>query len=209
MRTQKLLAALTKEAERLYPADGVRYAGPLALSEKNGDIPAVILFVSEAPGLKGAGSTGIPFFTRRNEQSANRFAKLMLTLGADCDSERGWQGHGIFVTDVVLRNPVERGRNGFRNRRLTRGEVRSSLSLLSEQIKLVKPRVVVAVGKQACRALSDLLSCRVAIDGQFYDVPGEKFKVVGCPHPSPHNNARPDLLARQEAIFNKLRSYLR
>ena len=202
------LEQLVRVADRLYPCDGKYYAGPLALSQKNGDIPARLLFVSEAPGLKGAGSTGIPFFTLRTEQSAVRFAKLMGLLGADCDAERGWRGHGVFVTDVVLRNPVESGRNGLKNRGLTRAEVRSSLGLLREQIALVRPRVVVAVGKQACRALSELLGVGVKIDGRFKDAPGRDFKVVGCPHPSPYNNARPNLLAVQEKVFRRLASML-
>lgn len=202
------LKRLIRIAEQLYPCDGKRYAGLLALSPRNGDIPASVLFVSEAPGLKGAGSTGIPFFTLRNEQSANRFAKLMMKIGADCDAKQGWCGHGVFVTDVVLRNPVETGRNGLRNRGLTRAEVKASLGLLRNQIGLVRPRVVVAVGKQACRALSELLACDVKIDGVFHDVPGEDFTVVGCPHPSPRNNARPHLRVVQEEVFGKLAVFL-
>ena len=52
------IADLIAEGERLYPAHDTRYAGPLALSQKNGDIPSRILFVGEAPGLKGAGENG-------------------------------------------------------------------------------------------------------------------------------------------------------
>ena len=205
-----LLDNLVSEAEVLYPADGEQYAGPLALSAKNGDIPARIMLIGEAPGLKGAGSTGIPFFTYKNEQSANRFAKLMLRLGADCDFERGWRGHRIFVTDVVLRNPVERGRNGsLRNRGLTRSEVRGSLKLLEKQIDLVRPELLVGIGKRACQALSELLEIPITIDGLLHDLPRDQLKVVGCPHPSPHNNARADLLAIQEKVFQQLADYLR
>ncbi len=183
------LSQLISEAEKLYPKDGRRYAGPLALSAKNGDIPAAILFIGEAPGRLGAGSTGIPFFTRQNEQSANRFAALMATLGADCDGENGWRGHGVFVTDVVLRNPVQQGARGLKNRPLTRNEVKASLELLRRQIALVRPRIIVALGKKACRALSMLFDCEPTIDGCVHEVEGESFRLVGWLVPS--NRQRP------------------
>jgi uracil-DNA glycosylase family 4 len=167
------------------------------------------MFVGEAPGLKGAGATGIPFFTLRNEQSANRFAKLMSALGADCDQEQGWQGHGVFVTDVVLRNPVERGNGGgLKNRGLTALEVRESLGLLGRQVDVIRPRVIVALGRKACQALSKLYPCPLDIDGVFHQPRGKTFKLVGCPHPSPHNNARKEMLALQETVFGQLRKML-
>ncbi len=201
------LSQLISEAEKLYPKDGRRYAGPLALSEKNGDIPADILFIGEAPGRLGAGSTGIPFFTRQNEQSANRFVALMAHLGADCDGENGWRGHDVFVTDVVLRNPVQQGARGLKNRPLTRDEVRVSLELLRRQIVLVRPRMIVALGKKACRALSMLFDCELTIDGCFHEVKGESFRIVGCPHPSPLNG-QARLRVVQEEVFRKLRTSL-
>ena len=199
------LSQLISEAEKLYPPDGRYYAGPLALSEKNGDIPAAMLFIGEAPGRLGAGFTGIPFFTRQNEQSANRFAAFMAQLEADCDGENGWRGHGVFVTNVVLRNPVQQGTRGLKNRPLTRDEVKTSLELLRRQIALVRPRIIVALGKKACRALSMLFHCELTIDGCFHEVNGESFRIVGCPHPSPLN-VGPRLRATQEVVFRKLRT---
>ena len=51
MSAETVLAQLVQEAEALY-ADAKRYAGPIALSERNGDIPASILFIGEAPGRR-------------------------------------------------------------------------------------------------------------------------------------------------------------
>lgn len=161
-----MIAELIKEANKIYQ-DNNRYAGPLALSDKNGDIPAKIFFVSEAPGRLGAGATGIPFFSLKNEQSAKRFGILMAKLGIDCDVNRGWKGHNVFVTDVILRNPVEPGANGLRNRRITNYEIKLSLGLLQKQIELVNPEIIVAVGKKAAEALSELSDCKIEIDGKF------------------------------------------
>lgn len=201
------LEQLVSEASKLHPNDGRRYIGPLALSQKNGDIPASVLFVSEAPGLRGAGSTGIPFFSLQNEQSALRFGKLMAMLGVDCDMGNGWRGHGIFVTDVVLRNPIRQGRRGFTNRSITSAEIQEAIGLLGRQIALVRPKIVVGVGQKACRALAGLFSCDVTIDGRFHRV-ADGLTLVGCPHPSPHNNRRKDLLKIQELLFRQLQRYV-
>jgi uracil-DNA glycosylase family 4 len=194
-------------ADKAFPNDGVNFSGPLALSPKNGDIPSNIIIIGEAPGRLGAGHTGIPFFSTRNEQSAARFSKLMAELGADCDAENGWQGHGVFVTDVVLRHPVRMGKKENINRGTTKAELRASLELLRLQIALLLPRVIVALGRKACWAVSELYEREVKIDGQFHQISG--IEIVGCPHPSPHVTSKKNLVKIQDEVFETLQSRLR
>jgi len=207
MSDARKLGAIIRHARKLFPNDGKRYRGPLALSVRNGDVPSAIMFVAEAPGRLGAGSTGIPFYSERGARSAKRFADLIGRLGADCDSQNGWQGHDVFVTDVVLRAPMY-SPGDRRNRGISRREINASLPLLKEQIGVVRPRIVVALGAKACRALSTLFGCEVGIDGRIRSLPRKGLDLVGCPHPSPQNMGELRFVRIQDRVFRKLFTYL-
>lgn len=112
------------------------------LSEANGRPGAAVLFVGEAPGRLGADRTGVPF---HGDQSGRRFEALLAAAG--------WTREEVFVTNAVLCNP--RAPHG-RNRPPTRGELANCRQHLLDTLRVVDPRLVVALGRRALEALGAL-----------------------------------------------------
>jgi len=110
------------------------------LSTQNGSLRANVLFVAEAPGRLGADRTGIPLF---GDRAGHNFGDLV------CCS--GLKRRQIFVTNAVLCNP--RDQRGS-NRRPTSDEIKNCSVHLRELVKIIKPRVIVSLGKTALFSLS-------------------------------------------------------
>jgi DNA polymerase len=109
------------------------------LSHANGPCDAQVMLVGEAPGRRGAGRTGAPFF---GDRSGDRL-DLLLTAA-------GWSRGSLFITNAILCNPLsERGTN----RPPTQTEIANCSSWLARQIDVVNPRLVVALGAVALRGL--------------------------------------------------------
>jgi uracil-DNA glycosylase family 4 len=106
----------------------------------NGAPGARVLFVGEAPGRYGADRTDVPF---HGDRSGQRFERL---LGVT-----GWSRGEVFVTNAVLCNP--RSADG-RNRSPNHAELANCRRHLVDTIEVVGPRVVVALGGWALRALA-------------------------------------------------------
>lgn len=117
-----------------------RMAHSHILSSLNGPVGARVLFVGEAPGRLGAGRTGVPF---HGDESGRRFEAFLGTAGLS----RG----EVFVTNAVLCNPLSTEGN---NRRPTTVELKRCLPFLRQQVEVVDPAVVVALGQVALSALS-------------------------------------------------------
>jgi len=109
------------------------------LGAANGNQGAQMLFVAEAPGRLGADVSGIPLY---GDQTGHNFQALL--------DHAGIQRHDIFITNALLCNPRDDfGRNGTPTRR----EICNCANHLCRTIEIVQPRLVVALGNVALRAL--------------------------------------------------------
>lgn len=101
-----------------------------------------ILFINERPGPKACESGYITFENR--DESAKRFKKLFIqTFGLNYRNR-------IFITNAVIWCPLT---EPFRNYPPTHSEVKDGSKLLRDQIKKINPKVIVAMGRHALRAL--------------------------------------------------------
>jgi uracil-DNA glycosylase family 4 len=109
------------------------------LGPGNGTVVAWVMFVAEAPGRLGADRSGVPLSGDRTGQN---FAALLAEAGMDRSE--------VFVTNAVLCNPRDgSGKNAPPSVR----EIRNCSTHLAGTISIVRPRVVVALGMVALRAL--------------------------------------------------------
>jgi DNA polymerase len=112
------------------------------ISRSNGPTPADVMLVGEAPGRRGAGRTGLPF---SGDTSGQRLERLLAAAG--------WSRESVFITNAVLCNPTDAA---GRNRPPTRLEIARCSHWLADQLSLVDPRLVVALGTVALKALSNI-----------------------------------------------------
>jgi uracil-DNA glycosylase family 4 len=104
-------------------------------------VPA-ILFVGEAPGRFGADRTGVPF---SGDRSGTFLRELIAELGLDVERD-------VTITNIVKCNPRDDRGN---NRTPTPREVATCRPHLENELRLLRPRVIVPLGALACRALLD------------------------------------------------------
>lgn len=103
-----------------------------------GAAPATVAFVGLAPGRFGGDRTGIPF-------SGDRSGDLLRRMIRACDLRR------VFITNLVRCNPRdERGRNRDPDSR----EIANCREHLAAELALVRPRIVVCLGRVAWRELA-------------------------------------------------------
>jgi len=104
----------------------------------DGAIPAEIAFVGLAPGRFGGDRTGIPF---DGDRSGDRLREMIRQAGLS----------RVFITNLVRCNP--RDQRG-RNRDPDAAEIANCRSRLLAELALVRPRVVVCLGRIAWHALA-------------------------------------------------------
>lgn len=119
------------------------------LSELNGSLDALVLFVAEAPGRLGAERTGIPL---SHDRSGKNFERLLECAGLSRDD--------VFITNAVLCNPRD---SRDRNRPPSPTELQNCASHLRQQLDLVSARIVVTLGVTALRALDDVEPHRLSL----------------------------------------------
>jgi uracil-DNA glycosylase family 4 len=110
------------------------------LSGSVGSLDAKIMFIGEAPGRRGADSSGIPF---HGDRAGNNFEALLEFSGLNRSD--------IFVTNAVLCNPKDsKGNNAPPNKT----EVKNCSAFLRRQIELVNPKIVTTLGGTALNAVN-------------------------------------------------------
>jgi uracil-DNA glycosylase len=126
---QKLLDAIAKEIRDHVPCgfDICEQATNLVPGE--GSATAAVMLVGEAPGAK-EDESGRPFVG-----GAGKLLDRLL-------EEAGLQRSDVFITNVVKARPPG-------NRDPTAAEVRHHLPWLEQQLALIRPRVIVPVGRHA------------------------------------------------------------
>ena len=103
-----------------------------------GEIPAEVAFVGLAPGRFGGDRTGIPF---SGDRSGDLLRRMIRCAGL----------RHVFITNVVRCNPRDsRGRN----RDPDAQEIANCRSHLEAELALVRPRLIVALGRIAWRELA-------------------------------------------------------
>ena len=116
----------------------------LAASRKNvvfgvGDIHAALMFVGEAPGAD-EDRQGEPFVGAAG-QLLTRIIKAM-----------GFDREKVYIANILKCRPDTPGQRAG-NRKPTAGEMKTCLPYLLEQIDLIRPRVIVALGATAVEGL--------------------------------------------------------
>jgi uracil-DNA glycosylase len=142
------------------------------LSERNGPLRPMVMFIAEAPGRLGGDRTRIPL---TGDMSGRNFETFL--------SATGLTRARIFITNSVLCNP----REGERNARPRAVEIANCQPFLARQIELLEPPIVATLGGVALSALEAIEphGLRLARDvARVFDWYGRKL--IPLYHPSPH-----------------------
>ncbi len=95
-----------------------------------------VVLVGEAPGRRGCGKTGICFY---RDASGMLLRKVLFSLGVNPDL--------IYMTNVVKCNPPENRLKGFSE---------GALGLLGDELQVLRPEDILAIGRTAEKALTRL-----------------------------------------------------
>lgn len=134
-----------------------------------GVTPNAIMFVGEAPGQKGCNVTGIPFTRDRS----GRFWQFIL-------QKTGFVFEKVYTTNICKCSP--RG-----NRNPEEKEIDNCLPYLINEVKAVKPKIVVTLGRVASRVFLNTNSFSVVHDAGSLFPSGVNWfdgEVLVLPHPA-------------------------
>ena len=163
---------------------------PAVLSSQNGSIYSDLIFVAEAPGRLGAGRTGVPF---RGDRSGDNFELLLDHVGL--------KRKDIFITNVVLCNPLKSGNN----RRPTTKEIENCSSFLQDLIDLIVPKVISTLGGVGLEAINRIFGTRYKLaDVVARPLSVCEFILFPLYHPSPRVVYTRRTLDEQKIDFRKL-----
>ena len=128
-----------------------------------GNPAASLCFVGEAPG-EDEDLQGRPFVGR----SGQLLDKTLTALGLDIEND-------IYVCNIIKCRPPN-------NRRPTEEEINFCIDFLEEQLKLLNPKVIVALGSTSANSLINTTFGITKIRGQFF----KRCKTLVMPtyHPS-------------------------
>lgn len=161
------------------------------LGPANGPAPADVMLIGEAQGRLGAARTGVPF---SGDQSARNLERLLQAVR--------WTRDEVFLTNAVLCHP--RTESGG-NRRPARTEIRRCSGWLREQIAIVDPVIIGALGIVALDALALIEPHEAELRRDAGKaIPWDGRLLVPLYHPSPRAQIHRSLAA-QEADFRAFR----
>jgi DNA polymerase len=145
----------------------------LARSRKNvvfgvGDIHSPILFVGEAPGIE-EDEQGEPFVGKAGQL----LTRIIQTMGFTRDT--------VFIANVLKCRPDTPG-HITGNRKPTPGEMQTCFPYLLEQINLIQPKVIVALGATAVEGLLGKTAGITKLRGQWQTFRG--IPVMPTYHPA-------------------------
>ncbi len=140
----------------------IRQANLLSFLQSMPQSPPVLL-IGEAPGWHGCRFSGVPFTSEAQLTSAalpfsGQISSYSEAPHAEASATIFWQAlrphhPQFFVWSSVPFHPYQPG-NPLSNRTPSRQELRSFQPVLSEIIRLLHPKLVLAVGRQAQQALA-------------------------------------------------------
>ena len=189
-------AALVRLAQRAHACRRCAQvaAGSAVLGERNGPLPAPLLFIAEAPGYRGAVRSGVPLWGDRAGRNFRSYC-----AGAGLDLERA------FITNAVLCHPADLA---DRNRRPTAGEIRTCNEFLAALLALVDPLLVVALGRVALDAAALLAPHGLRFGRDLaLPAPWAGRRLISLYHPSGQTLARRSR-AQQRADYRVVARWL-
>ena len=133
-----------------------------------GNLDTELMFVGEAPGAD-EDAKGEPFVGRAGQL----LNKIIATMG--------YQREQIYLANVLKCRPDTPGQ-AFGNRPPTPVEMQSCRPCLFEQIDIIQPRAIVALGATAMKGLLDLDAPMRDLRGRWHDFKG--IPVMATYHPS-------------------------
>ena len=104
-----------------------------------GNIDSQVMFVGEAPGRDGCATTGIPFTRDRSGELYNWVLKYL-----------GYTLEDVYTTNIVKCWPADSNEN---NRTPTDDECHNCFNHLLNEIRIVRPAIIVALGRTPERIL--------------------------------------------------------
>ena len=134
-----------------------------------GKVPCKIMFVGEAPGQAGCNITGIPFTRDRS----GRYFQL-------CLQQARFNFEEVYTTNICKCSPPG-------NRNPDDKEIENCLPYLKNEIKWVKPEIVVCLGRVASKIFLGTNSFSVIADEGSIQPSGVEWfkgKVIVMPHPA-------------------------
>lgn len=142
------------------------------LSEMNGNLNTDVLFIAEAPGRLGADKTGIPLY---GDKTGDNFQKFLDHIG--------WRREDIFITNAVLCNPRNsEGNNDTPNL----SEIHNCSVFLEMTISLIKPKILVTLGRIALDSLKFIFSHNYSLrENVGTSVLWNNYTLFPLYHPSP------------------------
>ncbi len=169
------MEATLKELEEIYREIRECRRCPLHKYRKNpvpgeGPVNARVMFVGEAPG-KTEDETGRPF--------VGAAGKLLTSLLESIGLSRGM----VYITNIVKCRPPG-------NRDPKDDEIEACIPFLWRQIKVIRPRIIVALGRHAARVLFEKAGIRwvnmKAMHGRVFPgvIEGVSVKLVATYHPA-------------------------
>ena len=156
----------------------------LAVSRKNvvfgvGDIHSPLMFVGEAPGAD-EDAQGEPFVGRAGQL----LTRIIQTMGLDRDR--------VYIANILKCRPDTPGQTAG-NRKPTPAEMHTCLPHLLEQIDIIQPRVIVALGATAIEGLFGKTEGITRLRGRWLEFHG--VPVMPTYHPA--------YLLRNQALAEK------
>jgi uracil-DNA glycosylase family 4 len=133
-----------------------------------GNIDTELMFVGEAPGAE-EDAQGEPFVGRAGQL----LNKMILTMG--------YQRSDVYIANIMKCRPDTPGQTSG-NRAPTGAEMESCRPCLFEQIEIIRPRALIALGATAMRGLLDVAEPIGKLRGQWHDFRG--IPVMATYHPS-------------------------
>jgi uracil-DNA glycosylase len=163
-----------------------------------------LMFVGEAPGAD-EDAQGEPFVGRAGQL----LTKIIETMGV----QRG----DVYIANILKCRPDTPGQK-FGNRPPTPNEMETCLPFLREQIDIIQPRVLVALGATAVEGLLGMRSSMSRLRGMWHDFNGTPLMITYHPAyllrsqaPSEKRKVWEDMLAIMEKlerpISEKQRNY--
>jgi DNA polymerase len=136
----------------------------------SGNVESHVMFIGEAEGIEES-KVGIPFIGK----SGKYLSRLMLGIGI--------RREDIFVSNIVMCRPVKEVTNS--DRAPTDVEIEGCSDYLIRQISIIKPRLLVALGKTSFKFLTESNDTIFNAKGNLYNYKNDNdIKVYPVLHPS-------------------------
>lgn len=135
-----------------------------------GNPESKIMFIGEAPGQEEE-VQGEPFVGL----SGQLLTKVINAMGLNRDD--------VYISNIVKYRPkIDGGRQGASNRKPSNVEVEKSIPFIFEEINIIQPVVVVALGGTAMQGLLNITGTLSSARGRLYECQG--VKAIVTYHPS-------------------------